>query len=125
MSLGVMGGDTLAAAQEQRLEVLESRVRAGIEALQETQVALAAHTAMILALDNELRKKVSSEEVDPAISELNTKLGQAREKMEQVKETSYQAWEAGQKEAEQAFNSLQKSVAEAAERLQRELGVKS
>ena len=125
MSLGVIGGDTLAAAQEQRLEVLESRVRAGIGALQETQVALGAHTAMILALDNELRKKVSSEEVDPSIRDLNTRLGEAREKMKQVKEASYEAWEAGQKEAERTFDSLQKSVAEAAERLQRELGVKS
>ena len=124
MSLGVLGGDTLAAAQELRLEVLESRVRAGIEALQETQVALAVHTAMILALDNELRKKVSSEEVDPAIRDLNTRLGEAREKMEQVKEASYEAWEAGQQEAERVFDSLQESVAEAAERLRSELGVK-
>jgi uncharacterized membrane protein HdeD (DUF308 family) len=124
MSLGVLGGDTLAAAQEQRLEVVESRVRAGIEALQETRVALAVHTAMILALDNELRKKVSSEEVDPAIRDLNTRLGEAREKMEQVKEASYEAWEAGQQEAERAFDSLQESVAEAAERLRSELGVK-
>ena len=71
---------------------------------------------------NELRKKVSSEEVDPALHELNTRLGEARQGIQRAAEKGWEAWDAGQQKAQRSVESLQKSVAEAADRLQRELG---
>jgi uncharacterized membrane protein HdeD (DUF308 family) len=125
MAVGITGGDVIAGVQEERLEIVEARVRAGIEALQRVQVALAAHTVMLIALDNEVRKKVSTEEVDPAIRDLNTRLGEAREVLTEVAEEGFEAWDAAQRQAEQAFESLQESVNTAAERLAVHLGVDS
>ena len=48
-----------------------------------------------IALDNEFRKKVSSEDVDPALSELNTRLGDAREGIQRAAEKGWEAWDAG------------------------------
>jgi len=57
MALGTTGSDALAYVRDQRIESLERHVRAGLGALQETQIALVAHTAMILALDSGLRQE--------------------------------------------------------------------
>ena len=105
--------------------MLEARVRAGTEALQQVQVALAAHAVMLIALGNEVRQKVSADEVDPAIRELNSRLGQARDVMTEAVDEGFTAWDAAQREAKQAFDALQDGIAAAAERLSRELGVDS
>jgi uncharacterized membrane protein HdeD (DUF308 family) len=123
MALGVAGGDTLEYLQNSRLEALEGHVRAGLVALQEAQIALVAQTAMLIALDNEVRKKVSASSVDPAMAELNTCLGEARVAMEQAAEASSEAWDATQKEANQAFDKLRVQAGKAAGKLQQELGI--
>jgi len=123
MALGVTGRDSLEYLQDSRLEAVERHVRAGLGALQEAQVALVAHTAMLLALDKELRKKVSGSDVDPAIRELNTQLGAAREEMQRTAEASAEAWNAAQDEANKTFDALRKSAAEVSAQLQKELGI--
>lgn len=84
MALGTAGKDALSYLRDQRLAALEGHVRAGLTALQETQIVTVANTAMLLALDNELRQKVSTEEVDPALRKLNDELSEARTKMERA-----------------------------------------
>ncbi len=125
MALGVAGRDTLEYLQDSRLEALEGHVRTGLADLQEAQLALGAHAAVLLALDNELRKKVSTDEVDPAITELNARLGEAREHVERTVTASAEAWSAAQVEANAKFDALRKSAVEVGRRLQEELGIES
>ena len=123
MALGVTGRDSLEYLQDSRIESNERQLRAGIGALQEAQITLVAHTAMLLALDNELRKKVSTSEVDPSIRELNTQLGAAREEMQRTAEASAEAWNATQDKANKTFDTLRKSAAKVSAQLQKELGI--
>ena len=98
MALGTAGRDALTYLRDHRLEVLERHVRAGLSSLQETQVVMVAHTAMLLALDNELRKKVATEDVDPAIRKLNAELSEARTRIERAAAATAEALEGLQKE---------------------------
>jgi uncharacterized membrane protein HdeD (DUF308 family) len=121
MALGITGRDVMAGVQEERMEILESRVRVGIEALQQAQVALAVHTVALLALGDEVSQKVSAGEVDPAIRDLNTRLGEARNFLKDVADEGFSAWDAAQRQAVQSFDALQDSITAAAERLSRDL----
>lgn len=121
MALGITGRDVMAGVQEERMEILEARVRVGIEALQQAQVALAVHTVALLALGDEVSQKVSAGEVDPAIRDLNTRLGEARNFLKDVADEGFSAWDAAQRQAVQSFDALQDSITAAAERLSRDL----
>ncbi len=123
MALGTAAGDVQAYIRAERIAQLEQHVRAGLASLQETQLALVANTAMILALDNELRKKVSAGDVDPAIKDLNAKLGEARVEAERAAQASAEAWNEAQTEANKRFGELQKSASEVIGRLQKDLGI--
>jgi uncharacterized membrane protein HdeD (DUF308 family) len=123
MELGRTGQDMLTHLQDTRIAKLEHHVRSGALALQETQAALAELTAMLLALDSELRKKVSLSEVDPAMKALNEKLGRARKVMEEAAKATEEAWDATQKEAAKEFKKLRESAAELSEKLRQELGI--
>ena len=78
---------------------------------------------MLLALDNELRKKVSSSEIDPAIRKLNQNMGEARELMQEVASATKESWDKTQNEAYAAFEKLQKSTEDITNRLKHELGL--
>lgn len=123
MALGRTGQATLTFMQDARIEMLERHLRAGSQALQETQAALADHTAMLLALDNELRKKVSSSEIDPAIQELNQTLGEARKRMEAARSANQESWDQLQQDSNEAFTKLQTNAAKISKRLKQELGL--
>jgi uncharacterized membrane protein HdeD (DUF308 family) len=123
MAFGTTGQEVLVNLQDSRIEMLENHVRAGARALQETQASLADQTAMLVALDGELRKKVSSSEVDPAILELNRKLAEARVQMDQAATATRDSWNRTQKEANAAFEALRESAAEMSGRLKKELGL--
>jgi hypothetical protein len=123
ITLGIAARDALTYIRAQRIDRLEAHVRAGLAALQEAQLALVANTAMILALDNELRKKVSTAEVDPAIKELNSKLGEARVEADRAGAATAEAWDQAQAEANKRFGDLQKSAADVIGRLQKDLGI--
>jgi hypothetical protein len=103
--------------------MLERHVRAGAQILQETQAVLVDHTTMLLALDNELRKKVSTSEVDPAIQELNKDLGEARKQMQVAAAATKETWDTTQQEANAAFEKLRIGAAEVTKRLKQELGL--
>jgi hypothetical protein len=125
MGMGRTGQESLTLLQDTRIEKLEDQVRSGALALLETQAVLADHTAVLLALDSELRKKVSLTEVDPAIVALNEKLGEARVQMQQVADATEEAWQDAQKEASAAFKQLQKNSAELRDQLKQELGLET
>jgi uncharacterized membrane protein HdeD (DUF308 family) len=123
MALGRTGQESLTHLQDTRIEMLERHVRAGAQILQETQAVLVDHTTMLLALDNELRKKVSTSEVDPAIQELNKDLGEARKQMQVAAAATKETWDTTQQEANAAFEKLRIGAAEVTKRLKQELGL--
>ena len=123
MALGNAGRHALTQLQDTRIAVLERHVRSGAEALHQAQAGLADQSAMLLALDNEVRKKVSSSEVDPAIVELNKDLGKARERMKEAAAAAKENWSKTQDEADAAFKKLQDSTSAISKRLKMELGL--
>lgn len=123
MALGKAGQAMLTQLQDTRIEVLESYLRSSARVLNELQAAQSEHTAMLLALDSELRQKVSSSDVDPAIQDLNQTLGKAREKMQIAAEATQETWEQAQQASSEVFEELQKRTAGATEALKRSLGL--
>ena len=78
---------------------------------------------MLLVLDNELRRKVSKSEVDPTISELNERLGLARQKMQELAAASETSWENLEEDSEEVFRNLQKSITDISKDLKKSLGI--
>ena len=74
-----------------------------------------------MMLDSELRQKVSSSEVDPAISKLNEGLGKARKSMQEVEAASEKTWSEIQKASYGLMGELQDSIAEVNEKLKASL----
>lgn len=124
-TLGRAGQQALTLMQDSRIELLEQDAIDGVIALQETQAALAIHTATLLALAAEVQQKVSSSDVDPAIAELNQSLGEARTRMREAESKGRESWKKTQKEANQAFADLRKNMSGAAAELQRLMGSNS
>ena len=122
MALGIASRDVVAGVTEGRIELLEERVRMSTEVLRETQIALANNTLMLAALAEEVNQKVSAEEVDPSIRELNTRISQARQQANKVVNEGFEVWDKAQSDTQQAFEKLQKSVASAIEQLSEKIG---
>jgi len=123
MALGVTGKQALTHIQDVRIAHLEQHLRSSTDALHQTQAALAEQAVMLLALDNELRKKVSTSEVDPAIVELNESLGLARDTMQQAAAAASEDWAKTQDAANVAFEQLRESISGISQQLKTELGV--
>ena len=121
MALGRAGQVALTQLQDERIESLEEHVREGAAMLAGVVQALANHTAALMMLDSELRQKVSSSEVDPAISKLNEGLGKARKSMQEVEAASEKTWSEIQKASYGLMGELQDSIAEVNARLKESL----
>jgi len=121
MALGRAGQVALTQLQDARIESLEEHVREGAAMLAGVVQALANHTAALMMLDSELRQKVSSSEVDPAISKLNEGLGKARKSMQEVEAASEKTWSEIQKASYGLMGELQDSIAEVNEKLKASL----
>lgn len=121
MGLGRTEQVALTNLQDTRIEMLENHVRYGALALQETQAVLVEHTVLLLALGNELQSKVSASDVDPAIKELNEKLGEARKQFKEVSSATKKTWDKVQNESNAAFKKLQTNIAEVTKELKKKL----
>ncbi len=114
--MGVFGDDKL---EDQRIAALESHVRVLTETVQSNQVDVAAGWIAILALQAQIDKKVLSSDVDPAISELNTKLAAARERLEKSSAAASDSRATLQGGVRDSFESLRTSVHQASERIKK------
>ncbi|MGB5407525.1 MAG: DUF308 domain-containing protein, partial [Thiogranum sp.] len=121
MALGVTGKQALTHIHDVRMAQLEQQLRSSTNALHQTQAVLAEQAVMLLALDNELRKKVSTSEVDPAIVELNESLGHARDTMKSAAAAASEDWAKTQDAANVAFEQLRKSISGISQQLKTEL----
>jgi hypothetical protein len=121
MALGRTGQEVLTHVQDTRVEALERHIRPMAKALQEIQVILVEHSAVLLTLGAELREKVGDSEVDPLIRDLNVMLGEARESMQHIKDVKSEVWDTAQNEANTAFEKLHRIASEITDRLKQEL----
>ena len=112
--MGIFGDDD---RQNERLDALEAHIRALTEAVRSNQADLTACTIAVLALKDQIDGKVSTGDVDPAISELNRQLGQAREELEKSAAAASDSWATLQAGVTDSFETLRKSVREASDRL--------
>ena len=121
--LGSAGKELLRYYKDVRVDDLEDRLRSLSESLQETQALVVGQSVILLALDAQLRQKVSAADVDPAIQEVNEQLKVARGQMKTAAAETDEAWSAAQKEAHTAFASLQKKVASITDGVRNDLGL--
>lgn len=112
--MGIFGDDD---RQNERLDALEAHIRVLTEAVRNNQADLTACTIALLSLSNQIDEKVSANEVDPVIAELNAQLRQAREEMEQSNAAAEESWAMLQAGVTESFETLRRSVQLAAERL--------
>jgi len=120
---GRTGEEVIAHIQDSRIEMLETHTVEGALLIHDLQVALLGQTALIAALGKELKTKVSSADVDPEIKELNKDLGEAREWMKDVKETTMKSWDKLQKESKEDLEKLKKKADAMTKDLKNNLGL--
>lgn len=120
---GRTGEEVIAHIQDSRIEMLERYTVDGAVLIHELQVATLAQAALIAALGKELKTKVSSADVDPAIKDLNKDLGEARDWMKDVKSTTMKSWESLQKESKEDLAKLKKKADAMTKDLKNKLGL--
>jgi uncharacterized membrane protein HdeD (DUF308 family) len=120
---GRTGQEAITHIQDSRIEMLETYAVEGALLIHELQVSLVEQAALIAALGKELKTKVSSSDVDPAMKELNKDLGEAREFMKDVKSTTMEAWDKLQKESKEDLDKLKKKADEITKNLKDSLGL--
>lgn len=125
--MGLFGDDK---KQDERLDALEQHIRVLTETVQQNQLDITACRIGILAVQAELDvaaeaiqkrldEKVSTSEIDPVLQELNTELGQARERLEESSQAAVETWGTLQGGLRESFETLRSSVDEAAESAKR------
>jgi len=114
--MGLFGDDKL---QDQRLDALEAHIRKLTETVQNTQADLAAGQIALMVVQLQLDEKISADEVDPTLIELNTKLADARKRMEEAKEAGEESWKMLESGASESFKKLGQSINQAFDRLKK------
>ena len=120
---GRTGQEAITHMQDARIEMLENYAVEGAQVMKELQVTLVEQAALIAALGKELKTKVSSTDVDPAMKELNKDLGEAREGWKEIKSTTMEAWDKLQEESKEDIEKLKKKAALLTEELKKKLGL--
>ncbi len=105
--MGLFGDDVL---QDSRLNGLENHLRFLTEAVQQTQLDLAASQIKMLALEGQIGEKVSAADVDPRVNDLNEKLGKAREVIEEASKAAEGSWVALQSGVSESVGILRSSI---------------
>jgi len=114
--MGIFGDDKL---QDERIAALENHVRMLTETVQANQVDLAEGRIAILALQAQVDEKVSSSDIDPTIVKLNQDLATARKQLEEASTAASESWTTLQKGAQDAFETLRKSVRQASDQVKK------
>jgi uncharacterized membrane protein HdeD (DUF308 family) len=120
---GRTGQEAITHMQDSRIEMLETHTVEGARLIHELQVALLEQAGLIAALGKELKTKVSSSDVDPALKELNKDLGKTRKVMKEVKSTTMEAWDELQDESREEIEKLKKKADALTKDLKEALGL--
>jgi hypothetical protein len=112
--MGIFGDDKL---QDERITALEKHVRLLTETVQANQADLAEGRIAIIELQAQVNDKVSTADVDPTIVKLNQELAIARVQLEEASKTASDSWATLQNDVREAFDTLRRSVHEAADKI--------
>ena len=87
-----MGIFTHFKEQDARLEALEEHVRQISEALQKSQIDLTRQEIMVMSLQSQLERKVSTEDIDPGITALNKEIAEVRNQYNKLSSAASDSW---------------------------------
>lgn len=112
--MGIFGDDKL---QDERIANLETHVRTLTQTVQANQADLVEARIAILGLKAEVDEKISVTEVDPAIAQMNEKLGTTRVELEKASAAASDSWATLQGGVNDALESLRTSMSKAYEQV--------
>ncbi len=120
--MGLFGDDK---RQDERLDALEAHIRVLTESAQqneldiaETQITLIETKSVVGQLQDQVGQKLSVDEIDPVLGQLNEQLGSARDRLNEVSRAADESWATLQGGARESFATLRSSVREARSRME-------
>jgi uncharacterized membrane protein HdeD (DUF308 family) len=112
ISLGSTVSETVKEVQENRLSLLEANSLMLSESVQTNQADIAAIMIMQAGIIAQLSEKVTKSDVDPALTELNKELGDAREIIQKAVETAKQTGDDVQKQVQDLWGMSKDKLSE-------------
>ncbi len=110
--MGLFGNDE---QQDQRLDALESHVRALTETVQNNQLDTSGIQIQLIKLEAQIGGKLSEGDIDPTIIELGEQLGVARRQLGEASAAAAESWSTLQAGVTEAAATLRAGIQDAAE----------
>ncbi len=110
--MGLFGNDE---QQDQRLDALESHVRALTETVQNNQLDTSGIQIQLIKLEAQIGSKLSEGDIDPTIIELGEQLGVARRQLGEASAAAAESWSTLQAGVTEAAATLRAGIQDAAE----------
>ncbi len=103
--------------QDARLDAIEDWLQGLTGVVQKNHLATSQLRIDLMKLQSGVDEKLSEEDFDPTVMQLNDRLAQARVKYEEAKSAAAENWTSLQHSAMQALEELDQELQEAAERM--------
>ena len=103
--------------QDARLDAIEDWLQGLTGVVQKNHLAASQLRIDLMKLQSGVDEKLSEEDFDPTVIQLNDRLAQARVKYEEAKSAAAENWTSLQNSAMQALEELDQELQEAAERM--------
>jgi len=104
-------------AQDARLDAIEDWLQGLTGVVQKNNLATSLLRIELMELQSSIDEKLSKEDFDPAVIQLNDHLAQARVKYEKAKSAAAENWTSLQQGAMQALEDLDRELQDAADRM--------
>jgi hypothetical protein len=112
--MGLFGNDK---EQDARLGAIEDWLQGLTGVVQKNHLATSQLRIDLMQLQSGVDEKLSKEDFDPTVIQLNDRLAQARVKYEEAKSAAAENWTSLQNSAMQALEELDQELQEAADRM--------
>ena len=103
--------------QDARLDAIEDWLQGLTGVVQKNHLATSQLRIDLMQLQSGVDEKLSKEDFDPTVMQLNDRLAQARVKYEEAKSAATENWTSLQNSAMQALEELDQELQEAADRM--------
>ena len=103
--------------QDARLDAIEDWLQGLTGVVQKNHLATSQLRIDLMQLQSGVDEKLSKEDFDPTVMQLNDRLAQARVKYEEAKSAATENWTSLQNSAMQALEELDQKLQEAADRM--------
>lgn len=112
ISFGASAKEAVKEIQENRLTLLEEKHNMLLEAVQTNQADIASILILQAGIMAQVSQKVSKSDVDPALTELNKDLGEARDKIKEAQEAAKKTGDEVQKKAGELWGKSKDKLSE-------------